>query len=54
MKEFRALSFSIYFNGNNLGSKNASNTYCKIGEPYSPPNHRGPRCGKYRSRRVIR
>ena len=54
MKEFRALSFSIYFNGNNLGSKNASNTYCKIGEPYSPPNHRGPSCGKYRSRRVIR
>jgi predicted RNA-binding Zn-ribbon protein involved in translation (DUF1610 family) len=51
----------LYFNGGNfdfpvLGSAPVSfrNPYVNISDPYSPPDHHGPRTGKYRANREMR
>jgi hypothetical protein len=51
----------LYFNGDNfdfpvLGAKSISfrNSYANISEPYNPPDHTGPRSGKYRVDREMR
>lgn len=46
----------IYFNGQNLNwvSGEMKNSYLEISPPWDPPDHRGPRTGKYRSHREMR
>jgi hypothetical protein len=46
----------IYFNGQNLtwSSGEMKNSYVMISPPWNPPDHRGPRKGKYRCLRDMR
>jgi hypothetical protein len=46
----------IYFNGQNLAwsSGEMKNSYLVITPPWNPPDHRGPRGGKYRAHREMR
>ncbi|GEM_PF-6028289 len=46
----------IYFNGQNLpwSSSEMHNSYVDISAPCNPPDHRGPRAGKYRRLREMR
>ncbi len=46
----------VYFNGDNLQwvSGDMHNGYLDISSPWNPPDHRGPRKGKYRSIREMR
>lgn len=44
----KRFTLTLNFNGAGFGS------YIKIGGPYNPPNHNGPRGGKYRGQREIR
>lgn len=46
----------IYFNGQNLAwcSGEMKNSYLRISPAWNPPDHRGPRTGKYRSLREMR
>jgi hypothetical protein len=45
-----------YFNGQNLtwASSEMKNSYLNISAAWNPPDHRGPRTGKYRSQREMR
>lgn len=46
----------VYFNGDNLdwSAGEIRNGYLDISSPWNPPDHRGPRTGKYRSVREMR
>lgn len=48
-------TMSVNFNGGGTaGQFSKIGAYCEVGPPYSPPNHAGPRTGKYRGAREIR